>query len=58
MRAVLADTACRTNAQRLREEIAALPGTDHAVDLVEQLAVDQQPLLNAPPVAPSRPASG
>ena len=57
-RAVLADSACRTNAQRLREEIAALPGTDRAVELLERLAVDRQPLLAAPPVSPSEPASG
>ncbi len=58
VRAVLADPACRTNSQRLREEIAALPGADHAVALLEQLAVDQQPLRAAPPVSPRGPASG
>ena len=51
VRAVLADSACRTNAQQLREEIAALPGMDHAVALLEQVAVDQQPLLAAPPMS-------
>jgi len=54
VRAVLADSAYRINAQLLREEIATLPGTDHAVALLEQLAVNQQPLL----AAPLRPESG
>ena len=55
---MLADPAYRRNAERLRDEIAALPGMDHAVELLERLAVDQQPLLAAPPVSPREPASG
>ncbi|HVN84635.1 MAG TPA: glycosyltransferase [Candidatus Binatia bacterium] len=35
---VLADPAYRGAAQRLRDEIAALPGPDHALALLEQLA--------------------
>jgi UDP:flavonoid glycosyltransferase YjiC (YdhE family) len=43
---VLADPAYRLNAERLRNEIATLPGPDHAVTLLERLATDRQPLLS------------
>jgi UDP:flavonoid glycosyltransferase YjiC (YdhE family) len=43
--AVLADPAYRANAERLRDEMAALPGPDHAVVLLERLAVERRPLL-------------
>ena len=58
VRAVLADPTFRRNAEQLRDEIHALPGMDRAVELLERLAVDPQPLLAAPPVSPSGPASG
>lgn len=35
---VLADPTYRLNAEQLRDEIAALPGPDHAVKLLERLA--------------------
>ena len=35
---VLTDAAFRRSAARIRDEIAALPGTDHAVSLLERLA--------------------
>ncbi len=58
VRAVLADPTFRRNAERLRDEINALPGMDRAVELLERLAVDPQPLLAAPPVSPRGLASG
>jgi MGT family glycosyltransferase len=42
---VLDDPVYRRNAERLRDEIAALPGPGHAVGLLEQLAAEQQPLM-------------
>ena len=41
---VLADPTYRLGAERIRDEIAALPGPDHAVTLLERLAADRQPL--------------
>jgi UDP:flavonoid glycosyltransferase YjiC (YdhE family) len=35
---VLADPTYRLNAEQIRDEIAALPGPDHAVRLLERLA--------------------
>jgi UDP:flavonoid glycosyltransferase YjiC (YdhE family) len=43
---VLADPSYRLSAERVRDEIAALPGPDHAVTLLERLATDGQPLLS------------
>jgi len=56
--AVLADPSCRANALQLQEEIAALPGTDHAVALLEKLAVDKQPVVAAAPMSTKSTASG
>jgi UDP:flavonoid glycosyltransferase YjiC (YdhE family) len=36
---MLDDEVSRRNAERLRDEIAALPGPEHAVSLIERLAV-------------------
>lgn len=47
VRDVLADPTCRATAERLRDEMAALPGPEHAVQLLEQLATEKQPLLTA-----------
>ena len=44
---VLNDSSYRRNAERLRDEIAALPGPEYAVALLERLAVEKQPLLTA-----------
>ncbi len=44
---VLGDPTYRRNAERLRDEMAALPGPEYAVELLERLAVEQQPLLTA-----------
>jgi len=41
---VLADAGFRGRAQRLRHEIAALPGPEHAVTLLERLASKRAPL--------------
>jgi UDP:flavonoid glycosyltransferase YjiC (YdhE family) len=41
---VLADPTYRLNAERIRAEIAALPGPDHAVALLERLIANRQPL--------------
>lgn len=47
VRAVLADPTYRQNAERLRDEMAALPGPEHAVRLLERLAAEKRPLLAA-----------
>jgi UDP:flavonoid glycosyltransferase YjiC (YdhE family) len=44
---VLGDPSYRRNAERLRDEIATLPGPEYAVALLERLAVAKQPLLTA-----------
>lgn len=44
--AVLADSTYRLHAERMRDEIAALPGPDHAVTLLERLATERRPLLS------------
>jgi MGT family glycosyltransferase len=43
--AVLGDRAYRAAAERMRTEIAALPGPEYAVALLEQLAVERRPIL-------------
>jgi MGT family glycosyltransferase len=45
VRAVLADPAYRPNAIRVRDEMAALPGRQFAVELLERLARDKKPIL-------------
>jgi UDP:flavonoid glycosyltransferase YjiC (YdhE family) len=45
--AVLEDPSCRAAAQRLRDEIAALPPPEHAVGLLERLAVEREPITAA-----------
>ena len=47
VRAVLAGPTYRTNAERVRDEMAALPGPEHAVALLERLAREKQPILSA-----------
>jgi UDP:flavonoid glycosyltransferase YjiC (YdhE family) len=42
---LLADPACRRAAGRLRDEFAALPGPEHALRLLERLAVEKRPIL-------------
>ncbi len=42
---VLGDPTYRRNAERLRDEMAALPGPEHAVELLERLARERQPLM-------------
>lgn len=46
--AVPVNPAYRSATGRLRAEIDALPGLDHAVALLERLAVEGQPLVQAP----------
>lgn len=41
---VLAGASYRLQAERMRAEIAALPGPDYAVDLLERLAAEKSPL--------------
>jgi UDP:flavonoid glycosyltransferase YjiC (YdhE family) len=43
--AVLADPAYRRAAERMRDELAALPGPEHAVALLERLAEEQRPIV-------------
>jgi hypothetical protein len=45
--AVLGDPSFRRNAERLRDEMVALPGPEYAVALLERLAVEKQPLLTS-----------
>lgn len=42
--AVLGDPSYRESAERIREEVAALPGPPHALTLLERLATDNLPL--------------
>jgi hypothetical protein len=46
--AVLANPAYRRAAGRLRAEIAALPGPEHAVALLERLATEKRPIPASP----------
>ena len=41
--AVLSDPAYRSAAERIRDEIAALPGPEHAVTLLERLGAERRP---------------
>lgn len=43
---ILRDRACRHAAQRMRDEIAALPDPAHAIALLERLAAERRPLLS------------
>jgi UDP:flavonoid glycosyltransferase YjiC (YdhE family) len=47
VRTILADLSYRQNALQIRDEMAALPGPDHAVALLERLATENQPILTA-----------
>jgi len=47
VRHVLADPTYRQKAERLRDEMAALPGPEYAVALLERLAAEKQPLLTS-----------
>jgi UDP:flavonoid glycosyltransferase YjiC (YdhE family) len=43
--AVLSDPSYRAAAERLRDELAALPGPEHAAALVERLAAGRRPIV-------------
>jgi UDP:flavonoid glycosyltransferase YjiC (YdhE family) len=45
VRAVLQSSAYRTNAERIRAEMRALPGPSDAVPLLERLAAEKKPIL-------------
>lgn len=45
--AVLHDQSYRTNSRLFQEELAALPGPDHGVALLERLATERRPILAA-----------
>ncbi len=47
VREVLTNPTYRAAAGRMRDEMAALPGPEHAVELLERLAVEKRPLLTA-----------
>lgn len=53
VRAVLADPGYRAAAERTRAAMAALPGLDHAVALLERLATERQPILSDAAVQPA-----
>ena len=44
MRTVLEDPRYRAGAERVCDDIAAMPGLEHAVELLERLAVERQPI--------------
>lgn len=44
-RAVLHDSRYRRNAERLRDEMRALPGSEYVVALLERLARERQPIM-------------
>jgi UDP:flavonoid glycosyltransferase YjiC (YdhE family) len=48
---VLEDSTYRQTAERIRDEIAALPGPEHAIMLLERLATEKRPLC--PPILDS-----
>jgi UDP:flavonoid glycosyltransferase YjiC (YdhE family) len=43
---VLAEPSYRAAAERLRDEIVALPGPEYALALVERLAAERRPILS------------
>jgi UDP:flavonoid glycosyltransferase YjiC (YdhE family) len=47
VRAVLDDPTYRANAEWVRDAMATLPGPEHAITLLERLAVEQRPLPSA-----------
>jgi MGT family glycosyltransferase len=46
VREVLANGTYRAKAERIQNEIAAMPGAEYAVELLERLAAEKQPLLS------------
>ena len=44
VRMVLADAVYRASAERVRDEMAAMPGPERAVELLERLTAEKQPL--------------
>jgi UDP:flavonoid glycosyltransferase YjiC (YdhE family) len=44
---VLADPGYRRAAERIRDEIAGLPGPDHALMLLERLAAERRPIITS-----------
>ncbi len=49
LREVLADPSYQTAARAFAADMAALPGVDHAVGLLERLARDRQPIIRGSP---------
>ncbi len=47
VREVLATPSYRQKAEQVRDEMAVLPGPEYAVELLERLAVEKQPLIAA-----------
>jgi MGT family glycosyltransferase len=47
VRATLDDDLYRRNANRLREEMLAMPGVEHGIELLERLADRREPLVRA-----------
>src|SRR5258708_31049704 len=58
VRDVLSDPTYRATARRLAAEMAALPGPDHAVTLLERLVATGAPVFAASQMAPRSPPSG
>ncbi|MFN2607595.1 MAG: glycosyltransferase [Acidimicrobiales bacterium] len=53
VRALLDDPALREGARRVEHELAAMPGPDHGVALLEQLAAGRQPVRRDPAMTPA-----
>ena len=47
VRAVMDNRSYRQKAEQVRAEMAALPGPEHAVTLLERLTAEKQPLLTS-----------
>jgi UDP:flavonoid glycosyltransferase YjiC (YdhE family) len=47
VRTVLTDSTYRANSERVREEMETSTGPKHAVELLQRLAVEKQPLHRA-----------
>jgi UDP:flavonoid glycosyltransferase YjiC (YdhE family) len=47
VRTVLDTASYRLSAERIRDQTAALPGPEHAAELLERLATEKQPILAA-----------
>ncbi len=57
VRAVMDNPSYRQKAEQVRDEMAALPGPEHAVELLERLVVEKRPLRTASKLPTTLPSS-